>query len=228
MSVLPTLIIVATLLFGGTGATVAAAQSAQPDDLLYPVKLITEEITVSLSGSPEGKVKNEMNRLERRSQELNMELDEDGEVEDEVTDSLIEQLDETIDSTENLDRQNQMEALLRIQTHMQLVLQDKIDRGNPVVAQENIQRLLNKIQARITLLQQYMDAPEGQKPKINFGHWKDALNDGTEEPPVLDGTPTPVPTDVQGLTGNNTHPNNGKGNGNNNSNNGKAKKTPQP
>jgi hypothetical protein len=223
MSVLPTLIIIATLFFGGTGATVAAAQSAQPDDLLYPVKLVTEELVVEFSGSPEKKVKNEMNRLERRSEELDLELDEDGEVEDEVTDSLIDQLDETIDSTENLDRENQMEALLRIQAHMEQVLQDKIDRGNPVVAQQNIQNLLNKIQARITILQQYMDAPEDQKPKINFGHWKDALDDGTEEPPVMDGTPTVVPTDVEGL---NQNQNNGKGN---NGNNGKNKqKTPKP
>ncbi len=148
MSIVPTLLIVITLLFGGTGATVAAAQSAMPNDLLYPVKLVSEEIALTFSGSPDSKVKNELKLLERRSDELNQELAEDGDVGDEITDSLIDQLDETIESTDGLDRENQMAALLRIQAHMQLVLQEKIDRGQPLVAQQNIQNLLDKVQAR--------------------------------------------------------------------------------
>ncbi len=224
MSIVPTLLIVITLLFGGTGATVAAAQSAMPNDLLYPVKLVSEEIALTFSGSPDSKVKNELKLLERRSEELNQELAEDGDVGDEITDSLIDQLDETIESTDGLDRENQMAALLRIQAHMQLVLQEKIDRGQPQVAQENIQNLLDKVQARITALEEYMNTPDELKGKFNMGQWKDSVEkhdkNKNKNGEGSDTDLTPIPT-LEGTLEPNvvvdpSNNGNGKGNGNKN------------
>ena len=226
MTLIPTLVLVATLLFGGTGATVAAAQSAMPDDMLYPVKLVLEDISLTFSASPEAKVKNQLKLLEIRSDELDQDLAEDGDVGDEITDSLIGQLDEAIESTDGLDRENQMAALLRIQTHMQLVLQEKIDRGQPLVAQQNIQNLLDKVQARITALEEYMNTPDELKGKFNMGHWKEAVEkhnkdknengEGTETDltPVPNPDATLEPTVVFDPSNNG----NGKGNGNKNKN----------
>jgi hypothetical protein len=220
MTLIPTLLLVVTLLFGGTGATVAAAQSAMPDDLLYPVKLISEEISLSFSAGPEAKVKNQLKLLERRSDELDQDLAEDGDVSDEITDSLIDQLDDAIESTDGLGRENQMAALLRIQEHMQLVLQEKIDRGQPLNAQQNIQNLLDKVQARITGLEEYMNAPEELQGKFNMGQWKQAVEnhnknkqgDGTDTDvdPTMD--PSLDPT-LEALMEDYLHQNNGKGKG---------------
>jgi len=217
MTLIPTLLLVATLLFGGTGATVAAAQSAMPDDLLYPVKLVSEESSLGLSASPEAKVKNQLKLLERRSDELDQDLAEDDDVSDEITDSLIDQLDDAIESTDGLGRENQMAALLRIQEHMTLVLQEKIDRGQPLNAQQNIQNLLDKVQARITGLEEYLNAPEELQAKFNMGQWKQSVEkhnknkqgDGTD----IDVDPTLDPTLEALMEDYLLHQNNGKGKG---------------
>ena len=48
MSILSTLLVIFTLLFGGTGATVYAAQGSLPDQALYSVKLASEDVRASL------------------------------------------------------------------------------------------------------------------------------------------------------------------------------------
>jgi uncharacterized membrane protein YgcG len=48
------LLTILTMLFGGSGATlVAAAQTSLPDELLYPVKVWTEDIRLDLARNPE-------------------------------------------------------------------------------------------------------------------------------------------------------------------------------
>ena len=60
MATISTLILIFTILFGGTGATVYAAQNSLPDKTLYSVKLMIEDIRSGLSTQQE-------DRLEHRT-----------------------------------------------------------------------------------------------------------------------------------------------------------------
>ena len=46
------LVLVLAVMFGGAGVTAAAAQSSLPNEALYPVKLLVEEVQLSLAPSP--------------------------------------------------------------------------------------------------------------------------------------------------------------------------------
>ena len=61
---------VLTLAFGGGAATVAASQSAMPDEFLYPVKTWTEDLRLDLTADPEEKLELALQWTERRAEEI--------------------------------------------------------------------------------------------------------------------------------------------------------------
>ena len=70
MSAIAGLLMAVALLFGGGGATALAAQEAMPTDWLYPVKLATEDVQLTLAGDPAEEVELLDNWLDRRIQEM--------------------------------------------------------------------------------------------------------------------------------------------------------------
>ena len=69
MATLSTLLVIFSLLFGGTGATVVAAQSSLPNQLLYGVKLASEDVRTGLT-------RNNQNRLDLVTNFADVRLDE--------------------------------------------------------------------------------------------------------------------------------------------------------
>ncbi len=70
MSTLGTILLVLTLIVGGSGFTAVSAQASLPDSALYPVKILTEEIQFGLTINPEAKWQLSLVRTEQRMQEL--------------------------------------------------------------------------------------------------------------------------------------------------------------
>ncbi|MBE0697180.1 MAG: hypothetical protein IH586_09675, partial [Anaerolineaceae bacterium] len=70
MAAISTLILIFTLLFGGTGVTVYAAQNSLPDETLYPVKLMTENIRTGLSTQSEDRLELELQFAQKRLDEM--------------------------------------------------------------------------------------------------------------------------------------------------------------
>lgn len=70
VTVLTSLVVVFSLLFGGAGATVYAAQGSMPDEALYGVKLLSEDVRLSLAGSTEAQIDLLMEYADRRNAEI--------------------------------------------------------------------------------------------------------------------------------------------------------------
>ncbi len=70
MNVLASLALVLTLVFGGAGATAYAAQSSQPDEALYGVKLATEDLRLGLSADPQERLTLALTLVQVRTQEM--------------------------------------------------------------------------------------------------------------------------------------------------------------
>lgn len=70
MSTLTALIMALVVALGGSGATVYAAQSALPTDSLYPVKILSEDIQVSLTEDPEARANLLLDLANRRLGEI--------------------------------------------------------------------------------------------------------------------------------------------------------------
>ena len=70
LNALIAVVLAVVVLFGGTGATVYAAQDSLPDQALYPVKTWSEEVTLSLTGSPQMRLNHALDFSDRRVTEM--------------------------------------------------------------------------------------------------------------------------------------------------------------
>ncbi len=70
IATLVTILLSVTLLFGGAGATVYAAQSSMPGDLLYPVKTYSEDARLDLAGGPQQQLGLSLDFTNRRADEI--------------------------------------------------------------------------------------------------------------------------------------------------------------
>ena len=68
--ILVSIIAAVALLFGGGSVGVVAAQNSLPDDLLYPLKLATEDVRMALANTPEEKIDLELKLGETRLSEI--------------------------------------------------------------------------------------------------------------------------------------------------------------
>ena len=66
------LLVILAILFGGTGATVFAAQDSLPTDLLYPVKTISEDLRLEMIDDPQAKVDLLAGFIQNRFMEYNL------------------------------------------------------------------------------------------------------------------------------------------------------------
>jgi hypothetical protein len=65
-----TIAVVLLVALSSMGGTIYAAQAAMPDDLLYGVKILTEEVQVTLETDPEDKLDLYVSFASRRMQEI--------------------------------------------------------------------------------------------------------------------------------------------------------------
>ena len=68
--ILVSIVAAVVLLFGGGSVGVVAAQNSLPDDLLYPLKLATEDVRMALANTPEEKIDLEIELGETRLSEI--------------------------------------------------------------------------------------------------------------------------------------------------------------
>ena len=87
------LLAVGLVMAGGGGGTVAAAQEAMPDDVLYPVKIWSEDIRLWASGDGLAKMDLALEFADRRAEELVYQAESGLPTGDEVLDRLVEQDD---------------------------------------------------------------------------------------------------------------------------------------
>ncbi|MBM3120755.1 MAG: hypothetical protein FJZ97_01055 [Chloroflexi bacterium] len=135
MSALAGLLVALALLFGGGGATALAAQDAMPTDWLYPVKLATENVQLTLAGGPAETMELLGNWIDRRLWEMEQ-LTLAGEV-------------------------VPLEPARRLQSQLGLAMQTASQFGDPALAQV-MQRLQVQLETRLQTMQRLRQAdPHG-------------------------------------------------------------------
>ena len=70
MLVLAKVMLLASLIFGGVGGTVLAAQGSLPGDALYPIKLFTEEVRIGVTADPQAQITLHLELAQTRTQEM--------------------------------------------------------------------------------------------------------------------------------------------------------------
>jgi len=194
------------------GGTVYAAQAAQPDDLLYGLKTLTEEIQANLESDPEDKLDLYVSFSSRRLQEIQAQVDAGEEVSEKALSLLEKHTQKMLEQAAQLEGKGLEKALRQIETNLQKQNQMMAELGkeHPQGSPPGLLKAQEKIRERMELIENGLNEPQGFKEEIrqqnekseNPGKGKGKENDNSNKP---DSPP--------GLEGND---NPGKGNGNGN------------
>lgn len=116
-------LLILALALGGTGATAFAAQSSMPDDVLYPVKLFTEDVRLSLTNDPMDEFNILVDLAEERSREVTGLTKQGLPVPQEVTLRLQTHLNQALNQAGQMDEPAMIQAMQQIQTMAQFQFQ---------------------------------------------------------------------------------------------------------
>jgi len=126
LPVLNTLIAVVlalTVFFGGTGATVYAAQGSLPNQILYPVKTWSEDAILSLTGSAQMRLNYALDFSDRRVAEMAGLLAAGKPIPDGVEIRFQNELDLALELTAGMDDSQAIQQMSQIRLHAENQLQ---------------------------------------------------------------------------------------------------------
>ena len=204
-------IAVLALALGSIGGTAYAAQASGPDDLLYGVKILTEDIQVSLESDPEDKLDLYTQFASRRLTEIQAQVDAGEEVSEKALALLEKHTQKMLEEAAKIGEQGIGDALRQIEQNLQKQNQMMADLGkqHPQGSPPGLLKAQEKIRERLELVENGMKEPQGfretikeQKEKSdNPGQGKKDGSDNSNKPETPPGQEDK------------NNPGNGKGNG---------------
>jgi hypothetical protein len=118
-----TFLVITSLVLGGTGVTAAAAQSSLPNDPLYKIKLLTEDLRLALANDPRVDFDLTQQFLDERIGEIETIVQEGEPIPEGAETELQAEIDEALKLALNLPADQADQALAqmrtRLETHMQ-------------------------------------------------------------------------------------------------------------
>jgi uncharacterized membrane protein YgcG len=112
-------VLVLAVVLGGAGVTAAAAQSSLPNEALYPIKLLVEEVESSLAASPDAQIDAQLDHAQQRVSELAQLNERGAAIPADAPTRLQTQLQAALHIAAQLDDQRLPAALDRIQLRTQ-------------------------------------------------------------------------------------------------------------
>ena len=179
------------------GGTVYAAQGSLPDDLLYPVKTLTEDIQIGLESDPQDRLDLHTSFANRRLEEIQAQVDAGEEVSDKALARLEKHTEKMLREAAQMGEQGLENALQQIQQNLmkQNQMMEKLQKETPGHTEKGLNNAQEKIQSRLELVENGIQEPQGFREKIRNenaanpekGNQKDKENNKPETPPGLEG-----------------------------------------
>jgi hypothetical protein len=196
LNALMAVVISITVLFGGAGATVYAAQGSLPDQPLYQVKTLSEDFRLALAGSAQGQLDLNLEFADRRVAEVVKLQAADKAIPEGVTARLQEELNAALQIAAGMDDPQMIQALTQIRQQaevqaqiMAAVMNAGSNQGNSVLA-----RIQERLQEQVRLAAAGEADPQGFRIQVRD---RDRVNRPTQTPhPTQPGSAnhTPAPT----------------------------------
>jgi len=158
-------VILAVVLFAlsSIGGTVYAAQSSLPDDLLYPVKTLVEDIQVGLETDPEDRLDLYASFASRRLQEIQAQVDAGEEVSERALALLEKHTEKMLQEAAQIGEKGLENALRQIEENLQKQnqLMEKLQKQTPGQGEKGLVNALEKIRERLELVGNGINEPQG-------------------------------------------------------------------
>lgn len=157
------LVLALALILGSTGATVYAAQASLPDQLLYPVKTLTEETRLALTTSPEKQLELMLDYSNQRLDEIAQLRSMGKPVPEGAIVRTQEQLDAALTIAADLNDQQLVQALAQIRHQAETQAEQMVALMSGVTEEVDpaLLRLQERLQAQAQLAAEGEVDPEG-------------------------------------------------------------------
>lgn len=198
LNALIAMIVTLTIVFGGAGATVYAAQGSMPDQPLYPVKTWSEDSRISLAGSAQGKLDMTLEFTDRRVAEV-IKLQATGKsIPAGVTNRLQQELNAALQIAAGMDDPKMVQALAQIrqQAEIQSQIVASVVNAGPNQGDPTLARIQERLQEQVRLAAAGEADPQGFRIQVGD---RDRLNRPSQTPQPTQPRPathTPAPTPV--------------------------------
>jgi hypothetical protein len=192
MKTIGIILLVLALTFGGSVTTVQASQNSLPNELLYPVKLLSEDVQLGLSTNPERDIELLLLFAGERAEEIKVLLELDHEVSPTVLDRLDRQYEMALENAAVLSDQalGLTLQLMNAQLESQLQLFQQMQTKSEIRNQQQVEQLLRALeQNRVKVMDAQAD-PVGLRDRLSV-----------ERPEAAPDQPENVPGEGQGPGG---------------------------
>ncbi len=211
MSTLATILVILSLVFGGSTATIAAAQSALPDQPLYQLKLVSEDVGEKLAFENQIRFELALQFASRRLAEMEKLMLKGETPPEEVLTRYQNQMQNALRLAANMPEEDFTPALLRLRETLrqqeQIVRRlQELQPGLPLVKQ-----LMAMIQTRLQLAENGLQDPLEFRNQVRTGQGEDFTPPQGDGFTPGDGVPNGGPGGVEP-----PGPGNGYSDGNNN------------
>ncbi|MGE5224762.1 MAG: DUF5667 domain-containing protein, partial [Omnitrophica WOR_2 bacterium] len=156
------IMLIASLVLGGTGATVAAAQGSLPDQPLYGVKIWSEEARIELASQAQNQLQLELEYANRRVEEIRAMLGKGIPPQPAVLTRMRNQLDRAFQLAAGLDERQVQPALQQIRQELQAqeqVMAQLMTQAGPQ-AEPGLEQARQMIQTRLKWAQAGIADPQ--------------------------------------------------------------------
>ncbi len=202
-------VIAVMLFFGGTGATVYAAQGSQPDQTLYPVKTWSEDALVSLAGTPRSRLNYDLDFSDRRIMEIAGLLSAGNPIPEMVVTRLQIELQQALELAAGMDDPQMLQQLeqIRLRAEAQLRKMNGLMSDAPESAQPALLKVRTRIQQQVQLATMGKMDPQGFKMQVQQqGQYQNGSGGQTPKPENRQQgtalqTPLILPTLTEAVTG---------------------------
>ncbi len=182
---LATILAVALFALTSIGGTVYAAQSSMPDDLLYPLKTLTEDIQVRLESDPEQRLDLYASFANRRLDEIEAQFLAGEEVSPKALARLEELSEKMLQQAAQVGGQGLENALRQVQGALELQnqLMTKLQKQTPGPGEQGLVQAQEMINSRLQLVENGILEPQGFKEQMRIEvSGQENINDSSDEP----------------------------------------------
>jgi hypothetical protein len=194
LSTLATLLLIVSLILGGGGATVAAAQNSQPDQPLYGIKVMSENVRQDLAADPQMAYQLALIFANRRAEEIALIL-EAGQVPPEAVQARYQnQIKQAIQFAMDLPAEDAVQALKQIRTRLQTHLQtfNRVGGNGTASVEAALLSSREMLQDRLHWVEQGLENPVQLRDQLRLQDRQNPASPGTGAGnPWTTGTPTP-------------------------------------
>ncbi|NQS91230.1 MAG: hypothetical protein HQ574_02385 [Chloroflexi bacterium] len=160
---LATILAVVLFALSSIGGTVYAAQDSLPDDLLYPVKTLTEDIQIGLESDPEERLDLYASFANRRLEEIEAQIQAGEKISPKALARLEKLSEKMLQQAAQMGEKGLENALRQIQQALekQNQMMEKLQKQTPGGGAPGLVKAQEKIRERLELVENGINEPQG-------------------------------------------------------------------